>query len=169
MTSGSASAVPGHLGNAASGAQDPASATDVGSRDPEDRRERAGRVSTPGKRILIVDDDGGVREFLIDYFNHSGRDYTVESTSNGIDALEAVHERRPDLVLLDISLPDVNGLDVLKLIHQLDGRIPVIMITGARDARAAGEAMEHGAFAYIPKPLSVAYIDSLVAAALRIR
>lgn len=68
-------------------------------------------------------------------------------------------------MLLDISLPDVNGVDVLKLIHQLDARVPVIMITGAQNTRAAGEAMEHGAFAYIPKPLSVPYLDSLVAAA----
>jgi DNA-binding NtrC family response regulator len=127
------------------------------------------RAAAPGKRILIVDDDRSVREFLADYFDHSGRHYTVESTANGIDALEAVHERRPDLVLLDISLPDVDGVDVLKLIHQLDARVPVIMITGARNTRAAGEAMEHGAFAYIPKPLSVPYLDSLVAAALRIR
>ncbi len=65
------------------------------------------------------------------------------------------------------GLPDFSGLDVLKLVRQLQATIPVIMITGTPDLRIAAEAMESGAFAYIPKPASVTYVENLVAAALR--
>jgi DNA-binding NtrC family response regulator len=122
---------------------------------------------TAAKEILIVDDDARVVAFLDDCFQRSGRAYAVRTSSTGTDALEAVHQRRPDLVLLDITLPDVSGLHVLKLIRQLDPAIPVIMITGTRDPRSAVEAIESGAFAYIPKPFNVSYIENLVAAALK--
>ena len=120
-------------------------------------------------RIVVVDDDPKVLEFLGDCFKRSGKGYDVETVSSGADSLEAVRRSRPDLVLLDIALPDLNGLDVLKLIRTIDARVPVIMITGTRDAKAAAEAIALGAFAYIPKPLEVAYIDNLVAAALKAR
>src|SRR5437867_6976041 len=121
---------------------------------------------TLAPRILIVDDDEKVLEFLTDCFKRLSRRYAVDTAASGADAVEAVRRSRPDLILLDIRLPDLNGLEVLKLIQGIDARIPVIMITGRRDPSAAAEAMQSGAFAYISKPFNLAYIENVVAAAL---
>lgn len=117
--------------------------------------------------MLIVEDDATVRELLRDWFTRRELGYTVDVVTTATDAVEVVHRRRPSVVLLDIGLPDFSGLHVLKLVRQLQASIPVIMITGSLDSRIAAEAMECGAFAYIPKPASVAYVENLVAAALR--
>ncbi|PYM33881.1 MAG: hypothetical protein DME17_17180 [Candidatus Rokuibacteriota bacterium] len=121
----------------------------------------------PPVRLLIVEDDATVRELLREWFARGEFGYIVDVAATGGDALEAAHRRRPSIVLLDIGLPDFSGLDVLKLVRQLQATIPVIVITGTRDLRIAAEAAESGAFAYIPKPVSVAYVENLVAAALR--
>ena len=118
-------------------------------------------------RLLIVEDDATVRELLRDWFARGELRYVVDVATTGGDALEVAHRRRPSIVLLDIGLPDFSGLDVLKLVRQLQATIPVIVMTGTRDLRIAAEAAESGAFAYIPKPVSVAYVENLVAAALR--
>lgn len=117
--------------------------------------------------MLIVEDDATVRELLRDWFTRRELGYAVDVVTTATDAVEVVHRRRPSVVLLDIGLPDFSGLHVLKLVRQLQASIPVIMITGSLDSRIAAEAMESGAFAYIPKPASVAYVENLVAAALR--
>jgi DNA-binding response OmpR family regulator len=123
----------------------------------------------PPARVLIVEDDPPVRELLRDCLRRPDLGYVVEVVTTGADALEVVHRRRPDVILLDVGLPDFSGLDVLKLVRQLQASIPVILITGRRDARTVTEAMDSGAFAYIPKPVSLAYVETLVAAALRLR
>jgi DNA-binding NtrC family response regulator len=123
----------------------------------------------PPARVLIVEDDSPVRELLRDCLRSPELGYVVDVVTTGADALEAVHRRRPSVILLDVGLPDFSGLDVLKLVRQLQASIPVILITGSRDLATATEAMDNGAFAYVPKPVSVTYVESLVAAALRMR
>jgi DNA-binding response OmpR family regulator len=127
------------------------------------------RPAPPGPpvRVLIVEDDATVRELLREWFARGDFGYVVDVAATGGDALEVAHRRRPSIVLLDIGLPDFSGLDVLKLVRQLQATIPVIVITGTRDVAIAAEAAESGAFAYIPKPVSIAYVEHLVAAALR--
>lgn len=114
------------------------------------------------KRILIVDDDPEVIEVLSRFFNKTPQDYSVEAVTNGEDALASLTLQAPDLVMLDINMPGMNGMEVMK---HIDRQIAVILITGNVDA-APGEALKLGAFAYIPKPFDLSYVETLVPLAL---
>jgi DNA-binding NtrC family response regulator len=115
------------------------------------------------KRLLVIDDDPKITALFADFF---GDQYEVETAGNGVEGLTSMLERRPDLVLLDINMPGVSGLQVLRDIKRLDERIPVIMVTANNEIAAAEEALKQGAFAYLPKPFQLQYAAHLVAAAI---
>lgn len=114
------------------------------------------------KKILIVDDDPEVVEVLRRFLEKGPQGYVVQTASNGAEAVEILDRDPPDLVLLDINMPGMNGLDVLK---HIDRSIPVMMISGNTDATPA-EALKQGVFAYIPKPFDMVYMEQLVPLAL---
>jgi CheY-like chemotaxis protein len=114
------------------------------------------------KKILIVDDDPEVVEVLTRFFQKTPKDYVVQAVTNGEDALAALVLSAPDLVLLDINMPGMSGIEVMK---HIDRQIAVIMVTGNVDD-APAEALKLGAFAYIPKPFDLAYVEQLVPLAL---
>lgn len=116
-------------------------------------------------RVLIVDDEPEIVNVLSEFLVATKRGYAVTTASNAVDALEAVRHERPQLVLLDVIMPAMSGVDALREIRRLDPSIRVIMVTGCHPADAA-DALKSGAFAYIPKPFELKYIDQLVAAAL---
>ena len=104
------------------------------------------------KKILIVDDEHGVRESL----KFSLKDmYTLDFASTGKEAVEKVEKNIPDLVILDIILPDRDGIDVLKEIKNIDENIPVIMLTAISRVKVAVEAMKAGAVDYLTKPFDI--------------
>ncbi len=110
--------------------------------------------------ILVVDDDPVIREVVA--FNLRIRGYRVYSVSNGFDALEATAELSPDLVVLDVMMPDLDGWEVCKIIKDNDESIKVLMLT-ARDTerdKMIGRAIMR-ADAYITKPFD---IDELLVA-----
>lgn len=115
------------------------------------------------KKLLVIDDDAKVTALFVDFF---GEQYDVETAQSGFEGLSSLERRRPDVVLLDINMPGKNGLEVLRDIKRLDGRIPVIMVTANNEISAAEEALKGGAFAYLPKPFQLQYAAHLVAAAL---
>jgi len=117
----------------------------------------------PRRRVLIVDDEPLILEVLSEHFKV---DFDVETAPNGADALGAVLRQRPDVVLLDINMPGINGLQVLRDIKKVDAKIPVIMVTANDQIAAAEEALKNGAFAYLPKPFHLQYAQHLVEAAL---
>jgi DNA-binding NtrC family response regulator len=125
----------------------------------------AGPVS---KTILIVDDEPSVREVLIGYFEHQygPRGYTVEAAADGAQGLASARRRRPALILLDIDMPGMNGVEALRGFRALDPKIPVIMVTGNTNTRVAGEVIKDGAYSYLPKPFKFQYLDHLVATVL---
>jgi CheY-like chemotaxis protein len=115
------------------------------------------------KRLLIVDDEPAIAEMLREHFR--GR-FEVETVSSGPDALRAVARQRPDLVFLDINMPRMNGVEVLKGIKRIDPSIAVVMVTASERTNVTAEALQGGAFGYMPKPFDLRYLDHMVAAAL---
>jgi len=125
-------------------------------------------AGTASRTILIVDDDPSVREVLTGYFEHQygPRGYSVETASDGAQALAAVRRRRPALILLDIEMPGMDGVETLRGVRALDPAIPVIMVTGNASTRVAGEVIKDGAYSYLPKPVKFQYLDHLAATVL---
>jgi CheY-like chemotaxis protein len=118
-------------------------------------------------RILVVDDEPEVVTILTKYFNDAG--YSVDAAAHGGDALIAVSHYRPDVVVLDILMEGLDGVQVLERIRELDPAIPVIMITGSSDLSLKPAALAMGAFAYVTKPVSLELLLKAVTAALAAR
>ena len=100
--------------------------------------------------ILVVDDEEAFRYMLSSLL--SGAGYTVETAVDGVTAINAVQGTVYDIVLLDLKMPKVDGLEVLKFIRANAPRIEVIMLTGMADVKMAVECMKLGAYDYITKP-----------------
>jgi DNA-binding response OmpR family regulator len=115
-------------------------------------------------RLLIVDDEEPVRDVLGEYFSSHG--YQVETAGTGAEALDLVRSRRPDLVLLDVRMPGLDGVEVLKRLREVDSQLPVIMITANEDVTLARSMLSIGAFDYVSKPFDFRHLDRVVTAAL---
>ncbi|MFI7449055.1 response regulator [Nonomuraea sp. NPDC049714] len=111
-----------------------------------------GQSGVNGIRVLVVDDDFMVARIHGGYVSRVPGFQVVATAHHGAGAIEAVTEHRPDLVLLDIYLPDMSGLDVLKALTGVD----VLMISAARDVPTVREAMRGGAVNYLIKPFTAA-------------
>jgi two-component system response regulator AtoC len=103
------------------------------------------------KTIFIVDDEPAILK-LITHWVQNEWDYKVRTFTNGSDLLENIYEN-PDLVLLDIMLPDINGTDILKKIKRMNKHLPVIMLSAQGNIDVALECIREGAFDYFPKPV----------------
>jgi two-component system, NtrC family, nitrogen regulation response regulator NtrX len=101
--------------------------------------------------VLIVDDEQAIRESLRMILEYEG--YRVEEAASGPEALARVAERQPDAVLLDIKMPEIDGLTVLRMIRERGYDMPVLMITGHGDVTTAVEATRRGAYDFFEKPL----------------
>ncbi len=110
--------------------------------------------------ILIVDDDEIMRETLLDVLKKSGYEIYAEGSGNG--ALSLIKKHIIDLVLLDMKLPDIDGLEVLKKIKELDTDILVIIMTAYSDVQTAVSAMKLGAYHYINKPFELEELKLLI-------
>jgi len=108
-------------------------------------------------KILVVDDEPGITELLKNFFER--KSYTVFTANNGEAALEVVKEQRPHLVFLDIRMPKMDGLTVLRNIRALDTSIKVIMVTAIEDDKTIAEAKSLGAVDYISKPFKLEYLE----------
>src|SRR5207247_6204266 len=95
--------------------------------------------------------------------------YEVAAAHDGADAAMALLRGQYDLILLDMNMPRMGGLEFLKQIRGLGVRVPVIMVTGNQDVEAAAQALRGGVFACVPKPFHLEQIDLLVAFAVATR
>ena len=116
--------------------------------------------------ILIVDDDPGIREsFRLILEEH----YELVEAGDGRQAIEIVRANEVDLVLLDIRLPEMDGIEVLERIKALDDQVEVILVTAVKTVRTAVAAMKLGAFDYVTKPFEEDDLLSVVRRALERR
>src|SRR5438128_638485 len=116
--------------------------------DPMPTRRRP-EVTDPG-RLLVVDDTPAVREVLRDFFVDLG--YSVALAADGLEGLAAIPLFHPDVVLLDLRMPELDGEDVFAALRLLDENLPVIIITASHDDELARHLLRRGAFDFVPKP-----------------
>ena len=118
-------------------------------------------------QLLLIDDDPDLTpEQVRQAFPDPA--HTVAVAGTGAVGLEHVRARPPDVILLDLRLPDQSGLDVYRQIRAIDGRIPVIFVTMAKTADTAIEAMKEGAYDYLFKPLDPHQLRRVVGEAVEV-
>jgi two-component system, NtrC family, response regulator AtoC len=116
-------------------------------------------------KILVIDDDSSISETLDLYLTEEG--YTVFTALTGTEGLNSYVKNAPDLVILDIRLPDIDGFTVLEDLREENENIKVIMITAYHDMESTIKAMKGGAFDYIHKPINVEELDMAISKALK--
>ena len=115
-------------------------------------------------KILIIDDDEMQLQLQRTVLTDLG--YTVFSTADGPQGVLLFKTHHPDLVLLDIGLPSVSGIEVLKVIRQLDRRAKIIVITGYASVESAVLAIREGAWDYVKKPFDINALVKKIESAL---
>ncbi len=111
--------------------------------------------------VLVVDDEPGMVDLLKWFLVSKG--HTVSTAADGPEALQKVQDERPDAVLLDINLPRMNGLEVLRRIRESDPEVGVIMVSGLSDKETCEAAMGLGALAYLTKPVDLRALERRLA------
>jgi DNA-binding response OmpR family regulator len=116
--------------------------------------------------ILLVEDDERISEPLLRVLGAEG--FEVVHAANGGDGLAAVQARRPDLMLLDLTLPDIDGLDICRKVREDRPEMPIIMLTARADEMDVIVGLGAGADDYVPKPFRLAELVARIKARLRI-
>ena len=111
------------------------------------------KAQIPLPRILVVDDEPAMRRMLRVGLGPDG--YVVSESDRGMGALEAVRRRDTDLIVLDLGLPDVDGLEVIKRIRYAQSDVPIIVLSNRGDEGAKVAALDLGADDYVTKPFGV--------------
>lgn len=120
-----------------------------------------------GRSVLVIDDDPMIRQFVELVLHQAG--YRVSSAATGAMGVEALQSSRWDLILLDIELPDMTGLNVLSVLRRQRVRPPVMMMTAKGDALTVRVALEAGAAGYMVKPFNAPNLLRRVEAMLRVQ
>ena len=117
--------------------------------------------------LLLIDDDP---EMLPEKVRHvfPAPTHRVEIADTGTEGLKRIAAKLPDVILLDLRLPDQSGLEVLKQIRAMDARVPVIFVTLSRSADSAIEAMRQGAYDYLLKPLDLQKLERVISEAVKV-
>jgi len=116
------------------------------------------------KTILVVEDEPSIAQIAADYLRHGG--FGVITASNGIDALTQARAQRPDLIVLDLGLPNLDGVEVARTLRR-EGDVPIIMLTARIDEADRLAGLELGADDYVTKPFSPRELVARVRSVLR--
>src|SRR5262245_21991614 len=111
-------------------------------------------------RVLVVDDDNLLRRLISDQLNKSG--FEAVPLGSGQEALTALQNTDYDVVLLDVTMPDLSGLDALRAIRKLEDPPEVVMLTGDISLATGIEAMRHGAYDYLTKPARLDEMEAVL-------
>ncbi|MGB9664263.1 MAG: sigma-54-dependent transcriptional regulator [Ignavibacteria bacterium] len=119
------------------------------------------------QKILIIDDDELVTSSLKRALSSTSSNYDIDIASSGKTGIEKVEKENPDMVLLDIFLGDLNGMEVLKKILLINPDLPVVMITGFADVQTAVNAIKMGAIDFILKPINIDQLELIISKTLK--
>jgi len=120
----------------------------------------------PKLRVLVVDDEETIRLALARYLRSQG--YVVEVAESGSSAIDRLEHERFSVMVCDVRMPDMTGLDVVPQARRLDGDLAILMLTAVNDAHTATDALSHGAMDYLVKPVQLTQLqDAVVRAAHR--
>lgn len=111
-------------------------------------------------KILVVDDELDICEVISNYFGRKG--YAIITATSAREALSKVSSEKPDLILLDILMPEIDGIECLRMIRELDKDVPVVMVTVVDDSKTAKRAIKSGATDYITKPLTFSALETVI-------
>jgi len=125
----------------------------------------AATAPAPRTSLLIIEDDENISTAIEEYFSRSG--YTVNSAPDGIAGIEAAVKNRPDVVVLDLMLPKMDGLAVCKELRQKHPQMPILMLTAKDDVVDKVLGLEMGADDYITKPFSLREVEARIKSVLR--
>lgn len=117
------------------------------------------------KLVYIIDDEHSISK-LLSYWVRDKWKYNIGVFTNGEDMLARLHEK-PDLILLDIMLPGIDGIETLKKIKQYDENLPVIMLSAQGNIEVAVESLKYGAFDYFPKPIDIQRLEPAITNAIK--
>jgi len=115
-------------------------------------------------QLLVVDDEREITDLLEEHFRAAG--YDVDIAHDGTQALVVAAARRPDAVLLDVTMPGPDGEEVLARLRALDPTVSVVMLTGNDDEALARRLLRAGAFDYVAKPFRLEVLERVVVAAV---
>lgn len=103
-------------------------------------------------KVLVVDDDKSTREAIEDFLQHQNQNLAIKTASDGNTALDLVKAENFDIIITDLKMPGMDGLEVLRSVKEIEPDAVVILVTGYATVETAIEAMKHGAYDYITKP-----------------
>jgi len=115
-------------------------------------------------RILVIEDDQRIRELVCQHLSENG--HSVTSKTTGLEGLKAATEQKPELLVLDLGLPDLDGLDLIKMIRGV-ADFPVLVLTAREDEQTILSAFDGGADDFVVKPISGPQLSARVTALLR--
>lgn len=113
-----------------------------------------------GGSILIVDDQKGVRRLLEELFTKEG--WEVRVAADGLEAIDKVKELGPDLILMDVKMPNMNGLEATREIMEMNSSIPIIMMTAYGEIEVVKQALDAGVKRCISKPFDIMILRDMV-------
>src|SRR2546430_15508862 len=122
-------------------------------------------AASPKTSLLIIEDDDNISTAIEEYFSRAG--YTVNTAPDGIAGIEAAAKDRPDVVVLDLMLPKMDGLAVCKELREKNPQMPILMLTAKDDVVDKVLGLEMGADDYITKPFSLRELEARIKSVLR--
>ena len=125
----------------------------------------AAAAPAPKTSLLIIEDDDNISTAIEEYFSRAG--YSVRTAPDGLAGIEAVVKNRPDVVILDLMLPKMDGLAVCKELRQKNPQMPILMLTAKDDVVDKVLGLEMGADDYITKPFSLREVEARIKSVLR--
>jgi two-component system response regulator AtoC len=111
-------------------------------------------------RVLVVDDEPEYVQMLQEFLSEHG--HQALGALSGAEALQQVKAERPHLILLDVRMPTMNGLEVLRRVREIDREVGVIMVTAVSEEETGRQALALGAFDYMVKPVDLAHLERTV-------